>query len=392
MTAPLMPAPLMPTQERRSAANGPKLRVLIVDDSSSVRLVLSDIVNSDPELEVMATAADPYIAAEKIKAEIPDVIFLDIELPRMDGITFLRKLMAQRPIPVVICSSHTEKGSDLFLEALAAGAVDVVTKPRADTAQALHDSRMQICDAAKAAGHQKLKSLRKAAPPIQVEAKLKADVIIPPLSPTKLAALKTTLPRTEPVVCIGASTGGTEALREVLERLPANAPGIVIVQHMPEKFTNTFARRLDSLCAITVKEAEDGDEVRPGLALIAPGNHHMLLKRTGRGYHVNVIDGPHISRHRPSVDVLFRSAAQNAGPNATGIILTGMGDDGAAGLLEMRSAGAYTVAQDEASCVVYGMPKEAVERGAAMRVVPLSRVAHEIESVALPHAERRVAR
>jgi two-component system chemotaxis response regulator CheB len=369
-----------------------KIRVLIVDDSASVRLALSDIIATDPELEVMATAADPYVAVERIRHEVPDVIFLDIELPKMDGLTFLRKLMAQRPIPVVICSSLAEAGSDTMLQALEAGAVDVVAKPRLDTAQFLQESAMRICDAAKAAAHARVRGVRKAPPPrMTVEAKLTADVVIPQLSASRRAALVANMPVTEPVVAIGASTGGTEALREVLEGLPATAPAIVIVQHMPEKFTNAFARRLDGTCRIEIKEAEDGDLVMAGRALIAPGNRHMLLRRTGRRYTVSIVDGPHVSRHRPSVDVLFRSVAQLAGRNAMGMLLTGMGDDGARSLLEMKEAGAKTVAQDEDSSIVFGMPKEAIQRGAAQRVLPLSRMASEIMSFAQGAAELRGA-
>ena len=357
-----------------------KIRVLIVDDSASVRMTLSEIIGSDPDLEVMATAADPYLAVECIRQEVPDVMFLDIELPRMDGLTFLRKIMSQRPIPVVICSSLAEAGSDTLMQALEAGAVDVVTKPRVDTAQFLQESRMRICDAAKAAAHAKFRGVHKAAPPMAVEAKLNADAIIPPHSEARAASVRAKQIDTDPIICIGASTGGTEALREVLEALPANSPAILIVQHMPEKFTNAFARRLNGLCAIEVKEAEDGDVLQAGRALIAPGNLHMVLHRAGTRYTVNIVDGPHVSRHRPSVDVMFRSASQVAGRNAMGIILTGMGDDGARGLLEMRQAGSHTIAQDEESCVVFGMPKEAIQRGAAVKTVPLSRVATEIEA------------
>ena len=355
-----------------------KIRVLIVDDSASVRMALSEIIGSDPDLEVMATAADPYIAVERIRQEVPDVMFLDIELPRMDGLTFLRKIMSQRPIPVVICSSLAEAGSDTLMQALEAGAVDVVTKPRVDTAQFLQESRMRICDAAKAAAHAKFRGIHKPAPRLAVEAKLNADAIIPPHSEARAASQRAKMPVTEPIVCIGASTGGTEALREVLEALPAASPAILIVQHMPEKFTNAFARRLNGLCAVEVKEAEDGDLVQPGRVLIAPGNQHMLLLRSGSRYTVNIVDGQHVSRHRPSVDVLFRSASQAAGHNAMGVILTGMGDDGARGLLEMRQAGSYTLAQDEESSVVFGMPKEAIQRGGAVKIVPLGRVANEI--------------
>ena len=360
-----------------------KIRVLIVDDSASVRMTLSEIIASDPDLEVMATAADPYVAVERIRQEVPDVMFLDIEMPRMDGLTFLRKIMSQRPIPVVICSSLAEAGSDSLMQALEAGAVDVVAKPRVDTTAFLQESRMRICDAAKAAAHAKFRGVKKAPPPpVNIEAKLTADAILPPFSEARVASVKAKLPETDPIICIGASTGGTEALRDVLDKLPANSPAIVIVQHMPEKFTNAFARRLNTLCTIEVKEAEDGDVLRPGLALIAPGNQHMVIQRAGSRYTVNIVDGPHVSRHRPSVDVMFRSASQVAGRNAMGIILTGMGDDGARGLLEMRHAGSHTIAQDEDSCVVFGMPKEAIQRGAAVKIVPLNRVAHEIETFA----------
>lgn len=360
-----------------------KIRVLIVDDSASVRTTLSEIISADPDLEVMATASDPYVAVERIRQEVPDVMFLDLEMPRMDGLTFLRKMMAQRPIPTVICSSITQEGSGALLQALEAGAVDVVTKPRVDTAQWLQDSSMRICDAAKAAAHAKLKGgVRKQAPELKVEAKLTADAVVPPLSASRAAALKLNMPTTEPIICIGASTGGTEALREVLEVLPADSPAILVVQHMPEKFTNAFARRLNGICAVEVKEAEEGDVVRQGLVLIAPGNRHMVLHRSGSRYTVNIIDGSHVSRHRPSVDVLFRSASQNAGRNAMGILLTGMGDDGARGLLEMRQAGSHTVAQDEDTSVVFGMPKEAIQRGGAVKVLPLGRVANEINTYA----------
>jgi two-component system chemotaxis response regulator CheB len=360
-----------------------KIRVLIVDDSAAVRTTLSDIIASDPDLEVMATAADPYIAVERIRHEVPDVIFLDIELPRMDGITFLKKLMSQRPIPVVICSSHASEGSDTLIEALEAGAVDVVPKPRIDTVEFLHESRLRICNAARMGAQASLKGrVKPPAPRLNVEKKLTADAVIPQRSAARAASAATTTPVTEPVICIGASTGGTEALRDVLVDLPANTPGILIVQHMPERFTAAFARRLDGLCRMTVKEAEDGDVVEPGRVLIAPGGYHMVLHRTGSRYTVQVIDGPHVSRHRPSVDVLFRSAAYGAGKNALGVLLTGMGDDGARGLLEMRQAGAMTIAQDEESSVVFGMPKEAIALGAAHKVVALRRVAHEITTYA----------
>jgi two-component system chemotaxis response regulator CheB len=295
-------------------------------------------------------------------------------MPRMDGITFLRKLMAQRPIPVVMCSSLTEQGSETLLQALEAGAVDVILKPRLGTADFLLESKVRICEAVKAAAQASLRK-RPAPRPITAEPprKLSADVMLPP--PAVGRAMART---TERVICIGASTGGTESPRVVLEALPATSPGIVIVQHMPEKFTEAFARRLDGLCEMEVKEAADGDAVLRGRALIAPGNRHMLLQRSGARYFVTVKDGPLVSRHRPSVDVLFRSAAHSVGANGVGIIMTGMGDDGAHGLLEMKQVGASTVAQDEATSVVFGMPKEAIALGAADKILPLDRLAAEI--------------
>jgi two-component system chemotaxis response regulator CheB len=289
----------------------------------------------------------------------------------MDGITFLRKLMTQHPIPVVMCSSLVEAGSETLIQALEAGAVDVILKPRVGVADHLEESRIRICDAVKAAAQARVRtrsSVRRSEP----EKKLTADAMLP--APSGRAMARTT----ESVVCIGASTGGTEALREVLEALPAAAPGIVIVQHMPERFTASFAKRLNSLCAMEVKEAEDGDPVLRGRVLIAPGNHHTLLHRGGARYHVSVRSGPLVSRHRPSVDVLFRSAAEAAGANAVGILMTGMGDDGSRGLAEMKAAGAFTIAQDEATSVVFGMPKEAIALGCVDRVAPLDRIAGEI--------------
>ena len=345
------------------------IRVLVVDDSAVVRQTLRGVLSSDPEIEVSGTANDPYAAAEHISAEVPDVITLDIEMPRMDGLTFLKKIMSQHPIPVVICSSLAEDGAQSTLSALEYGAVDVITKPRLGAKQFLEDSRVLICDTVKAAAGARLQALR---PSHRVEPKLTADAILPP-------ATRAMAETTEKVVVIGASTGGTEALKLLLEDLPSDAPGIVIVQHMPELFTRAFARRLDGLCNITVKEAETNDTVMRGRALIAPGNHHLLLKRSGARYYVEVKDGPLVSRHRPSVDVLFRSAARYAGRNAVGAILTGMGDDGARGMLEMKQAGAAaTIAQDEASCVVFGMPKEAIRLGGVDRVLPLESIASAV--------------
>jgi two-component system chemotaxis response regulator CheB len=356
---------------------GGKIRVLIVDDSALVRQTLTDILESDPDIEVMGTATDPFDAARRIQQEIPDVITLDVEMPRMDGITFLRKIMAQRPVPVVVCSSLAEAGSETLSQALEAGAVDIITKPRLGTAQFLQEAKIRICDVVKAAAHVRISQLqsRAARPdgPRTPAKKLTADAML--AAPLAGHAMART---TETVICIGASTGGTESLRVVLEALPASSPAIVIVQHMPEKFTEAFARRLNSLCAVEVKEAADGDTVLRGRVLIAPGDKHTLLQRSGARYYVSVKQGPLVSRHRPSVDVLFRSAARYAGANAVGIIMTGMGDDGARGLLEMKQAGAYTVAQDEASSVVFGMPKEAIALGAADRILPLDLLAAEI--------------
>ncbi|WP_439816759.1 protein-glutamate methylesterase/protein-glutamine glutaminase [Zavarzinia sp. CC-PAN008] len=354
------------------------IRVLVVDDSAAVRQVLSDILNADPLIQVMATAPDPFVAVQRIQAEVPDVIVLDIEMPRMDGLTFLRRIMAQRPIPVVICSSQTEAGSQAMVAALEAGAVEVIAKPRVDTRTFLLESGVRICDAVRAAaGATASVGRRQAARSRPVEKKLTADAVLPPAAPSRVALQRTT----ERVVCIGASTGGTEALRDVLQALDTDCPGVVIVQHMPEKFTLAFARRLDGLCRIAVKEAEDGDQVVPGRALIAPGSHHLVLQRLGTQYRVALKQGPLVSRHRPSVDVLFRSAAQAAGPNALGIIMTGMGDDGARGLAEMRKTGARTLAQDEATCVVFGMPGEAIALGAVDRVLPLHAIAGEIAAL-----------
>ena len=357
------------------------IRVLVVDDSASVRQTLVSILQGAPDIEVLGTAADPYAAARRIREDVPDVIILDLEMPRMDGLTFLRKIMAQKPIPVIVCSTLTERGSRLLFEVFEAGAVDVLPKPRVDTRQFLQESSLQVCDAVRAAGKARPRGARRPARPI--EAKLSADVMIPPPIPGR-----TVMP-TDRIVCIGVSTGGTESLRDVLELLPVESPGIVIVQHMPEHFTAAFARRLDGLCAVEVKEAADGDAVQPGRVLIAPGARHMLVQRSGGRYHVAIKDGPPVSRHRPSVDVLFRSAAQCAGANALGIIMTGMGDDGANGLLEMRKAGAFTLAQDEESCVVFGMPREAIERGAVAKVVPLDRLHAEILSFGAARALRR---
>ncbi len=346
-----------------------KIHVLIVDDSAVVRQTMCDILTSDPRIEVMATASDPFVAAKRIRDQVPDVITLDVEMPRMDGITFLQKIMSQHPIPVVIVSSLTGKGSETALKALEYGAAEVIQKPRMGTKQFLEESRVRICDAVKAASQVKRQPIQK---PRKIQPKLTADAVI---ARTHSRAM---LQTTEKVVVVGASTGGTEALRVFLEAIPPDAPGMVIVQHMPEKFTAAFAQRLDGLCRVSIKEAEDGDTVIPGRVLIAPGNLHTLLKRSGARYYVEVKDGPLVSRHRPSVDVLFRSAARYAGKNAVAVIMTGMGDDGAKGMLEMKEAGAQTIAQDEDTSVVFGMPKEAIKLGGVDRVLPLQRIAIEV--------------
>jgi two-component system chemotaxis response regulator CheB len=345
------------------------ITVLIVDDSAIVRQTLADILSSDPEIEVIAKASDPFLAAEHISRQVPDVIMLDVEMPRMDGLTFLQKVMSQHPIPVVICSSLAASGSDTALRALEYGAIEIILKPRLGAKQFLEEAKIRICDTVKAAAASHVKRLafhQRDVPP-----KLTADAVLAKARIGQDAMLKTT----EKVVVVGASTGGTEALKDFLVALPLDAPGIVIVQHMPEIFTTAFSQRLDNMCHISVKEAETNDTVIRGRALIAPGNHHLLLKRSGARYYVEVKDGPLVSRHRPSVDVLFRSAARYAGPNAIGVIMTGMGDDGARGMLEMKEAGAMTIAQDEDSCVVFGMPKKAIDLGAVQKVLPLLSIA-----------------
>lgn len=350
-----------------------KIKVLVVDDSAVVRQTLTAILNSDPKIEVIGTASDPIFAAKKISQEVPDVITLDVEMPRMDGLTFLKKMMSQHPLPVVIISSLTEKGTETGMKALEYGALEIITKPQMNTKEFIEESRIRICDAVKAAAIAKI-SRRTSLTPITftVQPKYSADAILAPANDHSM--IKTT----DIVIAVGASTGGTEALRVFLEALPVDIPGIVIVQHMPENFTRSFAERLDSICRITVKEAQNGDTVTRGKALIAPGNHHMLLKRSGAKYYVEITQGPLVNRHRPSVDVLFRSTARYAGKNAIGIIMTGMGDDGAHGLLEMKEAGAFTIAQDEQSCIVFGMPKEAIALNAAKKILPLDKIASAI--------------
>lgn len=335
------------------------IKVLVVDDSAVVRKVLTSELARDPEIEVVGSAPDPYIARDKIVKLKPDVITLDVEMPRMDGITFLRRLMKHYPLPTIVVSSLTPKGGELALEALDAGALDVMCKPGA--AYSVGDMSVQLIEKIKAVSRVKL-------------SKREAPRSIGSRSSKRFALAKTT----NKVVAIGASTGGTQALQHLLTSLPRNTAGIVIVQHMPEHFTRAFAERLNGLCEIEVSEARNGDSVVPGRALIAPGNHHMLLVRSGARYFVQVKQGPLVNRHRPSVDVLFKSTAKYAGANAVGIIMTGMGADGAGGILEMKQNGAYTIAQDEASCVVFGMPKEAIKLGGIDSVASLNRISSEL--------------
>lgn len=353
-----------------------KIKVMIVDDSALVRQVVTQAISKDRSIEVIGTAQDPIYALAKMQANWPDVLVLDIEMPRMDGLTFLKKIMAEHPTPVIICSSLAERGAQVTMEALAVGAVNIITKPKIDLKSFLEDSANDILSAIKAAARTNLGALRWLTTPLvpgPLRAKVSADAMLP--SSHFGAKMYGT---TDKLVAIGTSTGGTQALEAVLTRLPAVCTGIVIVQHMPEKFTAMFAARLSGLCQLEVREGQDGDRVRPGLALIAPGGRHMLVKRSGAQYYVEVKDGPLVNRHKPSIDVLFRSVAQVAGKNALGIIMTGMGDDGARGLKEMSDSGASTIAEDESTCVVFGMPKEAIKLGGAGKIVPLDKIPQEI--------------
>ena len=350
------------------------IKVMIVDDSAVVRQVVVSMLQAEPGIKVIGAASDPLFAIERMKSEWPDVILLDVEMPRMDGITFLKKIMSERPTPVIICSTLTEAGAATTVEALSAGAATIITKPRVGLKQFMTESMDELTtairQAAKIDARRMARRVRTVA--TAVPARNSADVILAPVRERAMART------TEHIVAIGTSTGGTQALEAVLSELPAVSPGIVVVQHMPPQFTAAFAARLNSLCEIEVREAVNNDRVVPGCALIAPGGKHMLLVRSGAQYHVEIKDGPPVNRHRPSVDVLFRSVAKCAGKNALGVIMTGMGDDGARGLKEMRDAGAHTVAQDEATCVVFGMPKEAIRLEAAARIEPLDNIARLI--------------
>ncbi len=346
---------------------GTKIRVLVVDDSALIRGVMTEILNEDPDIEVVGAAPDPYAARDKIKTLNPDVLTLDVEMPKMDGLTFLQKLMAARPMPVVMVSSLTEQGAATTMQALESGAVDFVSKPTVDIQHGLEDLSQQIRSKVKIASQA---SVQKRTPPADCSDRIKA-----------LAAQSAMIKTTDSIIAIGSSTGGTEALRELLEVLPPNTPPILMTQHMPEHFTKTFADRLNDLCQIHVKEAQDGDSVIPGQALLAPGNYHMELRRSGAKYYVSLNQDPPVNRHRPAVDPMFQSVAKYAGANSVGVILTGMGNDGAAGMLDMKKAGAFNLAQDEKSCVVFGMPKEAIKAGGVDKILPLS----DIPSAILAH-------
>ncbi|MCA8094543.1 chemotaxis response regulator protein-glutamate methylesterase [Burkholderia anthina] len=344
-----------------------KIKVLCVDDSALIRSLMTEIINSQPDMTVCATAPDPLVARELIKQHNPDVLTLDVEMPRMDGLDFLEKLMRLRPMPVVMVSSLTERGSEITLRALELGAVDFVTKPRVGIRDGMLEYAEKLADKIRAASRARVRQ----APQPQAAARAAGGQPAAPMINNPLVS-------TEKLIIIGASTGGTEAIREVLTPLPPDAPAVLIAQHMPPGFTKSFAQRLNGLCRIAVKEAEHGERVLPGHAYIAPGHAHLLLARSGANYIAQLSDEPPVNRHRPSVDVLFRSAAQHAGKNAIGVILTGMGRDGAAGLLDMKRAGAHTFAQDEASCIVFGMPREAIALGGAEEVAPLAEMSRRV--------------
>lgn len=352
------------------------IQVLLVDDSALMRQTLAQVLQASPGIALMAAVADPFFAMQRMQQQWPDVIVLDVEMPRMDGLTFLRKIMQARPTPVIICSTLTEKGAATTLEAMAAGAFAIIAKPKLGLRNFLSEHAQAMIATIRAAAQANVHRLSPGAAP-RPATPLAAAALQPPSLPQALSSLSQT---TECIVAIGTSTGGTQALEHILTRLPRVCPGIVVVQHMPQAFTAAFAQRLHGLCAVTVKEAQQGDRALPGQVLIAPGGRHMLLRRSGAQYTVDVVDGPLVSRHRPSVNVLFRSVAQAAGRNAMGMLLTGMGDDGAAGLLEMRQAGAHTVAQDAHSNVVFGIPKAAIDRGAAAEVLPLEAMAEKIST------------
>ncbi len=354
------------------------IRVLVVDDSALVRQLLTEILNADPDIEVVGTANDPYQAREKIKKLNPDVLTLDVEMPRMDGVTFLKNLMRLRPMPVVMVSTLTEQGAEVTLQALALGAVDFVAKPKIDLANTLENYSQDIINKVKTAAVVNIHALgQKPQSRLDVTEKLTADAVIEKMPGPKATHLKTT----EKLIAIGASTGGTEAIKAILSHMPADSPAIVITQHIPATFSHAFADRVNGVSAMEVCEAQDGQQILPGHAYIAPGDQHLLVERSGARYYCRLNEGPPVSRHKPSVDVLFRSVAQNVGPNAIGIMLTGMGDDGAKGMLEMKESGAYNFVQDEKSSVVWGMPGQAVKIGATTEQVPLSQIADKLQSL-----------
>jgi two-component system chemotaxis response regulator CheB len=363
-----------------------KIKVLCVDDSALIRSLMTEIINSQPDMTVVATAPDPLVARELIKQHNPDVLTLDVEMPRMDGLDFLEKLMRLRPMPVVMVSSLTERGNEITLRALELGAVDFVTKPKVGIRDGMLDYAEKLADKVRAASRARVRPaapVRASAPATGASAAPHAGTHATHAAHAHAPAaaapmINNPLVSTEKLIIVGASTGGTEAIREVLQPLPPDAPAVLIAQHMPPGFTKSFAQRLNGLCRITVKEAEHGERVLPGHAYIAPGHAHLLLARSGANYIAHLSDDPPVNRHRPSVDVLFRSAAQHAGKNAIGVILTGMGRDGAAGLLEMRKAGAFTLAQDEASCIVFGMPREAIALGAADEIASLADMSRRV--------------
>ncbi len=356
-----------------------RIRVLIVDDSALVRRILSELLSTDPEVEVVGTASDAYMARDKIKHLNPDVLTLDVEMPKMDGLTFLRNLMRLRPMPVVMVSSLTEHGAEITLDALGLGAVDYLPKPKIDLAATLGDYAEELCSKIKAAAKARVRAYTGAAPTSgmpDVAPRYSADAVLAKTAPPR--QFRTT----DRIIAIGASTGGTEAIKDVLVKLPADTPGIVIAQHIPKAFSTPFAKRMNTCCQMTVYEAEDGQQILPGHVYIAPGDRHLLLVRDGARYVCKLDDGQPVNRHKPSVDVLFRSVAQQAGRNAIGVILTGMGKDGAMGLKEMRDAGSPTIAQDEATCVVWGMPREAVEVGGAVHILGLHEIPARLRALA----------
>jgi two-component system chemotaxis response regulator CheB len=366
---------------------GRKIKVLVVDDSALVRQIMVEILKAAPDVEVVGTASDPFVARERIKETNPDVLTLDVEMPRMDGLTFLANLMRLRPMPVVMVSSLTERGAETTLKALELGAVDFVSKPKVDVAGTLADFSDEILSKIRAAAGARISA--RTSPTVAIQPKHSADAILPANSG---GAARGMLLTTDRIIAVGASTGGTEAIREFLTGMPADSPAVVIAQHIPAAFSAPFTRRMDSLCAMSVCEPVDGQQIKPGHVYIAPGGRHLMVERDGARYLCRVQEGPPVNRHCPSVDVLFRSVAQKVGPNAVGVILTGMGDDGARGLKEMRDAGAPTIAQDEASSVVWGMPGAAVKLGAVEEILPLNKVAAAVTRLAgMAGAQSRAA-